>query len=60
MALEAATRDRIQSLIDSEPVVLFMKGEPGAPRCGFSAQVVQILKNYRETMIKAGPPYRYG
>jgi TRAP-type mannitol/chloroaromatic compound transport system substrate-binding protein len=25
-----------------------------------NAKVVQILKNYRETMIKAGPPYRYG
>ena len=23
-------------------------------------RVVQILKNYRETMVKAGPPYRYG
>jgi monothiol glutaredoxin len=43
MALEPATRDRIQSLIDSGPVVLFMKGDPMAPRCGFSAQVVRIL-----------------
>ena len=25
-----------------------------------SARVVQILKDYRETMVKAGPPYRYG
>ncbi|MDH6233588.1 TRAP-type mannitol/chloroaromatic compound transport system substrate-binding protein [Mesorhizobium soli] len=28
-----------------------------SPRC---AKVVQILKDYRETMEKAGPPYRYG
>jgi monothiol glutaredoxin len=43
MALEPATRDRIQSLIDSGPVVLFMKGDRAMPRCGFSAQVVRIL-----------------
>ena len=34
---------RIQALVDAHPVVLFMKGEPEQPRCGFSAQVVQIL-----------------
>lgn len=37
----------INELIDSEvknnDVVLFMKGLPGAPQCGFSGQVVQIL-----------------
>ena len=43
MALDDATRDRIQSLIDSGPVVLFMKGDRAMPRCGFSAQVVRIL-----------------
>jgi len=43
MALEPATRDRIQSLIDSGPVVLFMKGDRAMPRCGFSAQLVRIL-----------------
>ncbi len=41
--MEQATRDRIQSLVDSAPVVLFMKGDRSMPRCGFSAQVVQIL-----------------
>ncbi len=34
---------RIQSEIDSEPVMLFMKGTPMFPQCGFSARVVQIL-----------------
>src|SRR5690349_4380767 len=37
------TRGRIQGVIDGNDVVLFMKGNPEAPRCGFSAQVVQIL-----------------
>lgn len=34
----------IQKHIDSVPVMLFMKGTPLFPQCGFSARVVQILK----------------
>ncbi len=34
---------RIQSEIESSPIVLFMKGVPNAPQCGFSAAVVQAL-----------------
>lgn len=34
----------IQKHIDSAPVMLFMKGTPLFPQCGFSARVVQILK----------------
>ena len=37
-------RDAIQSAIDENPVILFMKGTPDAPACGFSARTVQILK----------------
>jgi len=43
MSLDASTRERIQSLIDANEVVLFMKGNPEAPQCGFSATVVGIL-----------------
>lgn len=35
--------DRIQSEISGSDVVLFMKGTPVFPQCGFSAAVVQIL-----------------
>ena len=35
--------DRIQSDIETNPVVLYMKGTPVFPQCGFSAQVVQVL-----------------
>jgi monothiol glutaredoxin len=35
--------DFITSAVTDHPVVLFMKGVPEAPQCGFSAQVVQIL-----------------
>ena len=37
-------RDAIQSAISESPVILFMKGTPEAPACGFSARTVAILK----------------
>ncbi len=36
-------RDAIQNAIKEERVMLFMKGSPDAPRCGFSARVVGML-----------------
>ncbi len=36
-------RDEIASAIKDNDVVLFMKGTPQFPQCGFSGQVVQIL-----------------
>ena len=36
---------KIESLIGSSPIVLFMKGSPDFPQCGFSAQTVAILKS---------------
>ncbi|XP_074582151.1 monothiol glutaredoxin-S11-like [Curcuma longa] len=38
-------RKRLQQLVDSYPVFLFMKGSPEQPKCGFSRKVVNILKN---------------
>ncbi len=35
--------DYIDSEVKNNDVVLFMKGTPGFPQCGFSGQVVQIL-----------------
>jgi len=35
--------DRIKSEIDGNAVVLFMKGSPMMPQCGFSAAVTQVL-----------------
>jgi monothiol glutaredoxin len=37
------TRARIEKLINDNPVVLFMKGTPQFPQCGFSGRVIQIL-----------------
>ncbi len=36
-------RDFIAQAVEQNPVVLFMKGTPDSPRCGFSSVVVQIL-----------------
>ena len=41
----------IQNEIASQDVVVFMKGTPQMPQCGFSGQVVQIL-NYLEVPFK--------
>lgn len=42
--LSAATSDRLRGLVNSSPVMLFMKGKPDDPRCGFSRKVVDILR----------------
>jgi monothiol glutaredoxin len=39
--------ERIQSYLASSPIVLFMKGSPAAPQCGFSARVVSALRACR-------------
>jgi monothiol glutaredoxin len=39
------TFERIQADITENPVVLYMKGTPVFPQCGFSARVVQILSH---------------
>lgn len=39
-------RERIEQLVKSDRVVLFMKGNRAAPQCGFSATVVDILDQY--------------
>ena len=40
----ANARERIEKIISENPVVLFMKGTPEFPQCGFSGQVIQILE----------------
>ncbi|MCF5938680.1 Grx4 family monothiol glutaredoxin, partial [Xanthomonas perforans] len=43
MSLDPALRSRIDTLLQSSRVVLFMKGQPGMPQCGFSAKAVGVL-----------------
>ena len=37
--------ERLQSLVDSNEVVLFMKGSPLFPQCGFSSRAIAILNH---------------
>jgi monothiol glutaredoxin len=38
-----STAERINDIVAKSDIVLFMKGVPAAPQCGFSAAVVQML-----------------
>jgi monothiol glutaredoxin len=59
-----ALRAQLQSLVDDNEVLLFMKGSRSFPQCGFSATVVQILDEYLpayETVnVLADPEVRSG
>jgi monothiol glutaredoxin len=37
-------QDRIRSQVTGNPVILYMKGTPQMPQCGFSAMAVQVLQ----------------
>lgn len=54
--------ERIQDQLASAPVVLYMKGTPDFPQCGFSSQVVQVLQacnaEYRAINIFEDPEMR--
>jgi monothiol glutaredoxin len=64
MSLPRELSDRIESLIRSDRVVLFMKGTRQGPQCGFSAQVVQILDrllpDYTTVDVLGDPEVREG
>lgn len=38
---------RLEKLVSAAPVMLFMKGSPSAPQCGFSRQLVAILREHQ-------------
>jgi monothiol glutaredoxin len=42
--LNMSAQERIKQQVTGNPVVLYMKGTPQFPQCGFSANAVQILK----------------
>ncbi len=43
---EPTLKDRVEELIRENKVLLFMKGTPEAPQCGFSMRVVNVLESY--------------
>lgn len=64
MSLDAATKTQIEELIQKNRVVLFMKGSKQFPQCGFSATVVNILKElkvpFETANVLADPALREG
>jgi len=38
------TPEELQGLVDDHPIVLFMKGSPNEPQCGFSNRAAQVLQ----------------
>ena len=38
------TPEELQGLVDDHPIVLFMKGSPNEPQCGFSNRAAQVLR----------------
>ncbi|NRB72341.1 MAG: Grx4 family monothiol glutaredoxin [Xanthomonadales bacterium] len=51
MALDDATRDLIEQQINSHRVVLYMKGNPRQPMCGFSAKTAGLLDSVLEDYV---------
>jgi monothiol glutaredoxin len=35
---------KVEQIVQSNPVTIFMKGMPNAPQCGFSARAVEVLR----------------
>ena len=62
--MDTTVQDRIQQEISDTPVVLFMKGSPVFPQCGFSAAVVQILSQlgvkFKGVDVLSDPQIRQG
>src|SRR3954453_16126977 len=43
---EPTLKDKVEELIRENKVLLFMKGTPEAPQCGFSQRTVNVLESY--------------
>lgn len=56
------TIEKIQSEINQDKVVIFMKGTPDSPQCGFSARAIEILREvgrpFHAVDIVANPDIR--
>ncbi len=60
-----SVQDTIREQVTSHPVVLYMKGTPQFPQCGFSANATQILKacgvtDFFSVNVLADPEIRQG
>lgn len=58
-----AVLDRIRAEVETHPLVLFMKGTPEYPMCGYSSRAVEVLKaagasGFRTINVLADPEIR--
>ena len=64
MSLDPVLRARIETLLATNPVVLFMKGNPNAPQCGFSSKAIGALDaagaTYTHVDVLSDPEIREG
>lgn len=64
MTLADSTRQKIESYLEQDRVVLFMKGNPQAPMCGFSAKTAgmldSLLPSYTSVDVLQDPEIREG
>lgn len=62
--MDSTVKDRIQQDLAENDVVLFMKGSPVFPQCGFSAAVVQVLSHlgikFKGVDVLSDPGIRQG
>lgn len=64
MTQATSTQETIRQLVQSHPVVLFMKGTKHFPQCGFSAAVVEVLSelgvDFKTVNVLENPEIRQG
>jgi len=57
-------QDKIREQVEGNPIILYMKGTPQFPQCGFSGRAVQLLKNcgakFASVNVLAEPDIREG
>ena len=62
--MDVTVEERIRQEVADTPVVLYMKGSPVFPQCGFSAAVVQILSHlgvkFKGVDVLGDPQIRQG
>lgn len=62
--MDEQVRSQIQSLVEENDVVLFMKGTKTFPQCGFSATVVEVLRrmnvDFKDVNVLEDPNIRQG
>jgi monothiol glutaredoxin len=62
--MDTAVKDRIDQLVQNNPIMVFMKGNKLMPQCGFSNNVVQILNTlgapFETFDVLADPDIRQG